>query len=145
MNSYCASRAARVALMLLALLVLLACWSGALYAQGAGKASIIWGIVALVRDQVFVVSGRNVISLDYTAWGWIHLILGVVAVVAGLGVLAGRLWGRIIGIALAVISAVVNMAFLAAYPIWSIVVITFDVIVIYALAVHGKEVRTLTE
>ena len=59
----------------------------------------------------------------------------------GYGVLVGQTWARVTGVILAVINAVVNMVFAPAYPIWAIIVITLDVLIIYALAVHGREVR----
>jgi hypothetical protein len=64
----------------------------------------------------------------------------VIACAAGYGVIAGQTWARVVGIILAVVSAIVNVGFLAAYPIWSTIVITLDVVVVYAMAVHGREV-----
>ena len=78
--------------------------------------------------------------MDYTAWGWTHLILGLIAVAVGIGVFAGQTWARVTGIIIAGISALTNIAFLPAYPIWVTIVIALDVLVIYALAVHGREV-----
>ena len=100
------------------------------------------GLAALFKDEFFVVTNNGLlVSANYTAWGWLHLILGAVVVAAGCGVFTGKTWARAVGIILAMVSAVVNLAFLAAYPVWSVIVITLDVIVIYALAVHGREVR----
>jgi hypothetical protein len=82
-----------------------------------------------------------VVSVDYTVWGWVHLVIGVAAMAAGVGLLQGRNWGRIVVIVLAGLSAIVNLGFLSAYPIWSTIVIALDVIVIYALTVHWKDVR----
>ena len=79
------------------------------------------------------------LSVDYTAWGWAHLILGIVIVAAGAAVLNGRTWGRLVGMAMAVVSALVSLTFIAAYPAWSIIIIAIDVFVIYALCVHGDE------
>ena len=100
------------------------------------------GLVALFKDDYYLV-GRSglVLSLDYTTWGWVHLIIGIVAVLAGFGVLVGQMWARVIGIILAVVSAVANIVFIAAYPIWSTIVIVVDILIIYALAVHGREVQ----
>jgi hypothetical protein len=67
--------------------------------------------------------------------------LGLVALLAGFGVLAGQMWARVIGIIMAAVSVIANIAFVAAYPVWSIIVIVLDVIVIYALCVHGREVK----
>lgn len=111
-----------------------------------GAFQIIAGLVALFeRGYYLVTSSHLLIHVNYTAWGWVHLILGAVIVLVGLGLRVGQLWARITGIALAVISAVVNLAFIAAYPIWSILIIALDMVVIYALAVHGREVKRVTD
>lgn len=107
-----------------------------------GGFQIFQGLLALIRDDFYVV-GRNglLLQLDYTAWGWIHLIIGIIAIVTSIGILAGQMWARVIGIVIAGLSALANLAFLAAYPIWSTIVIAVDVLAIYALAVHGREAR----
>jgi hypothetical protein len=71
------------------------------------------------------------------------MALGVLFVLVGFGVLAGQTWARVIGIALAVISAVINLAFIAAYPVWGVILIALDIVIIYALAMHGREVREI--
>lgn len=107
-----------------------------------GTFQIIEGIVAIVRDDYFLVTNSGlVLTWDYTTWGWIHLIIGVIAVLTGIGVFLGQMWARVLGIVIAGISALANLAFLPAYPIWATIVIAFDVLVIYALARHGREVR----
>jgi hypothetical protein len=105
-----------------------------------GSFQAIVGLTALFRDDYYLVTSSGLlVDVDYTAWGWTHLGLGLVALAAGVGLLAGQMWARVVGIAFAMVSAIVNMAFIAAYPLWSIVVITLDVFVIYAIAVHGRE------
>jgi hypothetical protein len=107
-----------------------------------GVFQIMMGFVALFKDDYYLVGREGlVVTLDYTSWGWTHLILGVVVLLAGFGVLAGQMWARVVGIILAMLSAVVNVAFLAAYPVWSVIIITLDVLVIYALSVHGREAK----
>jgi hypothetical protein len=107
-----------------------------------GAFSIIVGLTAIFKSGFYVVNSSGlVINVDYSAWGWVHFGLGVVAVAAGIGLLSGQTWARAVGIAMALISAIVNLAFIPAYPLWSIVVIALDVIVIYAIAVHGKELK----
>jgi hypothetical protein len=102
------------------------------------------GLVALLKDDYFVTTSNNlVISVSYTTWGWVHLVIGVVALFAGWGVVRGRMWARAVGITLAFVSAVSNLAFLGAYPVWGVILITVDVIVIYALAVHGREAKLM--
>jgi hypothetical protein len=107
-----------------------------------GGFQIMQGFVALLRDEYYLVTRNDLlITLDYTAWGWTHLLLGVVAVLTGVGVMLGQTWARVLGIVIAVVSALVNIAFLSAYPIWSTIVIAIDVLVIYALAAHGRELE----
>jgi len=109
----------------------------------AGGFQIIQGLVALFRDDYCLVSPNGlVINIDYTAWGWTHLLIGLVAVCTGIGVMLGQTWARVVGIVIAVISALANIAFLSAYPVWSTIIIAMDVLVIYALAVHGREIQS---
>jgi hypothetical protein len=104
------------------------------------------GFMAMFDDSYFLVRRRGLaIHLDYTAWGFIYLIVALVVLVAGIALLNGRLWGRIVGVVVAVLSVVVNIAFLAAYPIWSTIVIAVDVLVIWALTVHGDDMRLMLE
>ena len=76
--------------------------------------------------------------LDYTSWGWTHIIAGLVVIGAGLGTLRRADVGACVGIVLASISALLNFAFIASYPFWSAIVIAMDVFVIMALTVHGR-------
>jgi hypothetical protein len=71
----------------------------------------------------------------------VHLIIGIVGVLAGLGLLVGNMLARVVGVAAAFLSAIVNLAFISAYPVWSAIMITLDVIVIYAVIVHGRELK----
>ena len=100
------------------------------------------GLVALFNDEYYLVTRNDlVISLDYTTWGWVHLLLGIVVAGAGLGMMLGQMWARVVGILVAMLSAIANIAFLAAFPVWSTIIITIDVLVIYALTVHGREAK----
>lgn len=104
------------------------------------------GLIALADEDYYLVGTRDLtIHLDYTVWGWAHLILGAVVLVAGVGLLNGTTWGRVAGVILAVLSVLVNVAFLAAYPIWSTIMIAVDLLVIWALTVHGGEMRTMDD
>jgi hypothetical protein len=107
-----------------------------------GIFQVIEGLAALFRHHYYLVTSNGLlVTANYTTWGWVHTILGVVVIAAGFGVLSGRILARLVGIILALASATVNLAFLSAYPVWSTILITLDVIVIYALAVHGGEAR----
>ena len=99
-------------------------------------------MVALFRDDYYLVRPNGLIlEVDFTTWGWTHLVIGLVAVCTGIGVMLGQMWARVLGIIIAVISALANIAFLSAYPIWSTIIIAMDVLVIYALTVHGSEIK----
>jgi hypothetical protein len=102
------------------------------------------GLVALLDDGYYVVRPNGlVIDLNYSAWGWVHLILGLVSLAAGFGLFLGAMWARVLGILVAGISAIVNFVFMAAYPFWSLTMITLDVLIIYAVAAHGEELQDL--
>ena len=105
----------------------------------AGIFQSIAGLVALFRDQAFLVTSNNLFVLDYTQWGWLHLAIGVLLVVSALSLFQGNMWGRVMGVVLATLSAIANFGFLNAYPLWSMVVIAIDVFILYALIVHGRE------
>jgi hypothetical protein len=103
---------------------------------------IIQGFVALFQDSYFAVpNSQLVVHVSYTGWGWAHIIGGLIVLLAGFGVLSGRMWARAVGTLVALLSAIVNVAFLSAYPIWSIMMIALDVVIIMALTVHGSEIK----
>jgi hypothetical protein len=101
------------------------------------------GLVAIFDRGFYLVAPEGlVVNVDYTAWGWVHFVIGVAAVLVGFGLLKGNSAARVIGVVLAVVSAVLNLGFLAAYPIWSTIIIALDIIVIYAIIVHGRELKS---
>ena len=100
------------------------------------------GFVAIFDNGYYLVRPNGlVINVDYTAWGWLHLIIGLIAVAVGVGLMAGNIIARIVGMIVAVISATLNLLFIGAYPVWSTIIIAVDVIVIYAIVVHGRELK----
>jgi hypothetical protein len=100
------------------------------------------GLVAIFDDGFYRVTASGlVVNVDYTVWGWVHLLLGVLIIASGVGVLTGNVAARAVAVILAGLSALVSLAFIEAYPIWSVLIITIDVLVIYALTVHGRELR----
>jgi hypothetical protein len=99
------------------------------------------GFVALFDHNYYLVRDTQlVLHLSYTGWGIIQLVLGTLAVFGGYALMAGRMWGRIYAVALAMVSAIANIAFLSAYPVWAVIMITIDVLVIWAVCAHGREV-----
>ncbi len=100
------------------------------------------GLVALNKQQVFVVSNRDlIVTVDYTAWGWIHLLLGLLLATAGVGLLTGRAWARIIGAIAVGFNMIVNFAFVPASPFWSLTMIALGAFVLFAIIAHGHEMR----
>ena len=104
------------------------------------------GLVALFRhtEIAFPTSGLT-IQVSFTQWGWLHLIAGALVFVAGLGLFTGRMWARVLGVILVTISAVVNFAWAAIYPFWSITLLAIDFFVLYALIAHGAEMKVAKE
>jgi len=107
----------------------------------AGVWQALAGLIAIFENEFYVATRNYVFEFDATTWGWIHLLLGVVVGLAGLGLLAGQTWARVVGIILAVLSAIANFLFIPYYPFWSMLIIAVDVFVIWALAAHGRELR----
>lgn len=104
-----------------------------------GSFHAIEGLTAILKDKFYVFTTTNyLISMDVTAWGWIHLIGGVVVAVAGVFVFSGALWARAVGILLASLSMIANFLFLPYYPFWALLIIGLDILVIWALAKHGR-------
>ena len=81
------------------------------------------------------------LNVDYSVWGWTHLLLGALAILVAAGLLAGNTVARVVGVLIAMVSVAVNFVFLPAYPWWSVLVIVFDLLVIYALTAHGGEMK----
>jgi hypothetical protein len=107
-----------------------------------GVFHVIEGIVALTKDNYFLVNSSGlVVTANFTTWGWVHIIAGCIVVAAGVGVLNGQMWARIVGVGVAFLSALISIGFLSAYPIWSVLMIALAVVVIMALTVHGSAIK----
>jgi hypothetical protein len=105
-----------------------------------GIFQVITGIVALAGTGYYTVPSRElVVDAGYTTWGWVHLILGVVLLITGGGLAFGNSVARVVGVALASLSALVNLVFIPAAPFAAVLIIAMDVFLIYAITVHGGE------
>ena len=98
------------------------------------------GLGALVNDKVYVSTPNYIYGFDLTGWGWIHILLGIVIAAAGFTVLLGMVWARIVGILVASVSLIANFMFIPHYPLWSILIIAFDIFVIWAVTAHGRDI-----
>ena len=120
-------------------------WVGWVFFAGfmmiiSGLFSAIAGLTGLLKHNWYVVSTTNhLLVFNYQAWGWIDLAIGLVVLLAGFSLLHGSTWARVVGVILAGLSAVGALASISELPVWSIILITIDVLVIYALTVHGGE------
>jgi hypothetical protein len=107
-----------------------------------GTLNVIQGLVALFDDGYFVArSEDDLLLVDYTAWGVIMLVWGGLLIAAGLAVAAGRGWARWFAVLLACVNVVAQIGFLAAYPVWSAIMVLLDVLVIFALTARWHEAR----
>jgi hypothetical protein len=103
----------------------------------AGVFQTIAGLVAIFNDEFYVVARNYTFDLDVTAWGWIHVVLGILLLVTGFALFSRRTWAGVTALVLAGVSAVANFFFIPYYPIWSLVVIGLDIWVIWALTRPG--------
>ncbi|GAA4413397.1 hypothetical protein GCM10023168_36290 [Fodinibacter luteus] len=99
----------------------------------------IQGLVALLNDDFFVVGREYVFQFDLTSWGWIHLLVGLGAVAAGAGLFLGKMWARVFAVVVASLSMLSSFMWLPFYPLWSLTLISLDVLVIWAAIVHGRD------
>jgi hypothetical protein len=107
----------------------------------SGVFEAIQGLIAIFENEFYVTTRNYTFQFDATTWGWIHLLLGLVVAFAGWGLLSGRTWARTVAIILAVLSAIANFLFIPYYPFWALLLITLDIFVIWAVAVHGGGMR----
>lgn len=106
-----------------------------------GGLQMMVGLAGIFQNEFFVVTEQRLMVLDFTAWGWTHLLLGIGLFVTGIAVLAGNVWARLIAIGLTILSAIAQLGFINAYPLWSIISLIIDGFIIYALTMHGDELR----
>jgi len=119
-------------------------WTGWIFFGGtimilAGILQALAGLIALFKQSVYFVNENQLIAFNYTQWGWLHLAIGAILILTAFSLFTGSMFGRVMGIIIASLSAIANFAFLQTYPLWSLTVIVLDVLVIYAIAMHGKE------
>ncbi|QNG20975.1 hypothetical protein G4H71_08755 [Rhodococcus triatomae] len=105
----------------------------------AGIVSLFQGIAAVASDEIFVVGIDYTYAFDVTTWGWIHIVVGVLVIIAAFGLITGATWARVAAIVLASLSIIANFLWLPYYPLWAILVIALDVVVIWAVATWDSE------
>jgi hypothetical protein len=101
-----------------------------------GSLDALWGLAAILNDEIVVVGGQGALIFDITAWGWIHLILGSLVALTGLGLLSGNEAARVAGIFFVAVNAVAQIVWFPAAPLWAFLMIIIDVVIIYQLTMN---------
>ncbi|ACQ79014.1 conserved hypothetical protein [Beutenbergia cavernae DSM 12333] len=117
-------------------------WFAGLMILTSGVLNVLYGFAAVLGpDNAVVDAGASLVVLDVQGWGWTHLILGVLLVLVGICVMAGQTWARVGAIVLVTLNLIAQFVWLPVQPWWSIIVIAIDLLVLWALVVHGHEAR----
>lgn len=98
-----------------------------------GSLDVIWGIAAIANNEIVIVGGHGALILDITTWGWIQLILGAVVALTGLGLLSGNELARVVAVFLLAVNAVMQVVWFPAAPLWALLIIVLDVVIIWQL------------
>jgi hypothetical protein len=106
-----------------------------------GLLNTFYGLIAVLNDEWVVWGNRGAVYLDISQWGWVHIVVGLVVVLCGFGVFSGNVLARSVGVLIASLSLIANFFFIPAYPLWAMTIIVIDALVIWALIVHGGELR----
>lgn len=101
--------------------------------------SVLEGTVAIAGDELYVAGTDYLYAFDTTTWGWVHVVLGVLGIVIGIGLLFGATWGRYAAIGVAALVIVANFLSLPYYPMWSVLVIALSIVVVWAIATWQPE------
>ena len=102
-----------------------------------GLFQMVAGFVALFKSDLYIATESNLFLFDYSQWGWVHIVIGLILALSAASLFAGQLWGRAVAITLAILSALANFGFIWAYPVWSVMIIVMDMLIIYGVAMHG--------
>ena len=98
------------------------------------------GLVGIVNSEFYVATPKYMLEFDATTWGWIHLLVGVVVIIAAAGLFSGAVWARTVGVIVAGLATLAAFAWLPWYPLWAMLFIFAGVSVIWALTIHGRDI-----
>lgn len=104
-----------------------------------GSLAALWGLGAILNNEVVLIGGKGVLLADITTWGWVHLILGSLIAITGLGLFAGVEWARFAAIFLVTANAIAQIVWFPAAPLWAFLMIVLDVAIIYHLTMRWEE------
>jgi hypothetical protein len=104
-----------------------------------GSLDALYGLAAILNDEIVIVGGNGVILADVTTWGWVHLILGSIVALTGLGLFAAVSAARWAAVFFVSISAIAQIVWFPAAPLWAFLMIILDITIIYQLSARGEE------
>jgi hypothetical protein len=104
-----------------------------------GSLDALWGLAGILNDEVVFVGGQGVIVADVTTWGWVHLILGSIVAITGMGLFAGASWARMAAVFFVTVNAISQIVWFPAAPLWAFLLIILDVTIIYQLTARWEE------
>jgi len=109
----------------------------------AGVMHAMQGVVGLATNEFYVVTHRWLFQFDVTTWGWVHVLVGLIGAATGGALLSGASWARIVGVVIAAVSVIANFLWLPYYPLWAVIIIAFDLFVIWALIVSWQDLKNV--
>jgi hypothetical protein len=99
-----------------------------------GIFTVLFGLAAVLNDEVVTVGGgTGVVIWDFTAWGWVGIVLGTVMALTGVGLFTGNAAARWLAIAFTSLNALLQFAYAPAFPLWAVLVVALDVVILYQL------------
>jgi hypothetical protein len=101
-----------------------------------GTLNALWGLAAIVNDEIVVVGGQGALIFDITTWGWIHLLLGLAVALVGFGLITGNAAARVAGIFIVALNAIAQIVWFPAAPLWSFLMVVIDIVIIYQLTMN---------
>jgi hypothetical protein len=105
-----------------------------------GVLGVIQGLVSLFRDDFFIVTDDHIATFNVSAWGWIHIVIGAILIAVGLAVFKGALWARVGAVVIVSLNLIAQFTWASVFPVWAVIVIAIDALVLWALIVHGDEI-----
>ena len=109
----------------------------------AGVMHAMQGVVGLATNEFYVATRRWLFQFDVTTWGWVHVLVGLIGAATGAALLSGASWARIVGVVVAAVSVIANFLWLPYYPLWAVIIIAFDLFVIWALIVSWQDLKNV--
>jgi hypothetical protein len=116
-------------------------WYAALMLMIVGGFNIVQGIIALADNTFAVGVSGGLLIINLTTWAWVHIVVGMIMFLTGVGLWSGQTWARVLAVIVASLNAIVQLTIMPAYPFWAVLMVALNMVVIYAVVVHGREAQ----